>query len=280
MVQKIDGEPFLQRHLFTGRLYWEVVKHSFKRYMTYRAAAIAGLGTNFFFGLLRVALLLALYGDRQEVAGYTVAGIVTYTGLTQALIAYLSLFGWYDLMDSVRSGEVAVDLLRPMHFMAFWMMQDLGRAVVNLLLRGVTIMAIYALIFQLAYPMGALQWLGLLISIFLSWLISFGFRFLINLAAFWSPDAQGIGRFFYTASWFFSGFLMPLALFPTWLNTLARWTPFPYMLNTVVEIYLGITTGVDLGLALLLQLAWVGVLLVCGQFILRRAIRRLVIQGG
>ena len=280
MAVRVDQDQFIQRNLLTIRLYWEVMKCSFKRYMAYRAAAIAGLATNFFFGLLRVSILLALFGERQEVAGYTVAGIITYTGLTQAVIAYLSLFGWYDLMDSVRSGEIGTDLLKPMHFMAFWMMQDLGRALVNMLLRGVTIMFLYALVFELTYPTSIGHWGALVVTMFLSWLISFGFRFLINLAAFWSPDASGIGRFFFTLSWFLSGFLMPLALYPDWLNEMARWTPFPYMLNTVVEIYLGIAQGADLAVALLLQLVWALCLLICGQLILRRAIRPLVIQGG
>ena len=48
--------------------------------------------TNFFFGLLRATVLVALYGARQEVAGISLAAAVTYTGLTQAMIGFLSLF--------------------------------------------------------------------------------------------------------------------------------------------------------------------------------------------
>ncbi len=57
----------------------------------------AGLATNLFFGLLRAVLLIALYGQRSEVNGLTVWGAVTYVGVTQAMIAYLSLFGSMDL---------------------------------------------------------------------------------------------------------------------------------------------------------------------------------------
>ena len=169
------------------RLFFEFVKRSFQRFLTYRAAALAGLVTNFFFGLLRMSILLALYGARQEVAGITVPGIITYTALTQAVIAYLSFFGWFELMNSVHTGEVAADLLKPMGFLAFWMAQDLGRAAVNFLLRGVLIMVLYGLIFDLVYPQTAVQWLILALAIIFSWLLSFAWRFLINLAAFWTP---------------------------------------------------------------------------------------------
>ncbi len=109
-----------------ARLFLELARRSFQLHLTYRAAALAGLITNLFFGLVRAAILLGLYGQRQEVAGMTVQEVVTYTGLTQAVIAYLSLFGWYELMETVYTGEVAGDLLKPMNLFTFW----LGRAAV------------------------------------------------------------------------------------------------------------------------------------------------------
>ncbi len=262
------------------RLFFEFVKRSFQRFLTYRAAALAGLVTNFFFGLLRMSILLALYGARQEVAGITVPGIITYTALTQAVIAYLSFFGWFELMNSVHTGEVAADLLKPMGFLAFWMAQDLGRAAVNFLLRGVLIMILYGLIFDLVYPQTAVQWLILALAIIFSWLLSFAWRFLINLAAFWTPNARGIGRFGFILAWFFSGFLMPLRLFPEWVSRIAYLTPFPYMLNTVVEIYLGVLSEAAMARALAMQLLWIVGLLLLAQLIFRSAVRRLVILGG
>ena len=127
--------------------------------MSYRAATLAGLFTNFFFGLFRVAILLALFGDSEPVAGYDAAGLITYTAFTQALIGLLSLFGWYDLMTAVHSGDVASDLLKPMHFFNLWLAQDLGRALVNLLLRGFAFMLLFELVYDLAYPDTAVQWL-------------------------------------------------------------------------------------------------------------------------
>ncbi|MEA3339773.1 MAG: hypothetical protein U9R15_07390 [Chloroflexota bacterium] len=46
------------------RLFYELVKLSFRLQFTYRAANLAGLATNFIFGLLRAAVLVALYDAR------------------------------------------------------------------------------------------------------------------------------------------------------------------------------------------------------------------------
>ena len=261
------------------RLFWEVTKRSFRRHLTYRAATIAGLVTNIFFGLMRAAVLVALYGNRQVVAGLDVQDVITYTGLTQAVIVYLSIFGWYDLMRAVHGGEIAGDLLRPMRLFSFWLAQDLGRALVGLVLRGFTIMLVYALLFDISYPAGW-QWGALALTLSLSWLLSFAYRFLVNLAAFWSPDARGIGRFAFVAVLFFSGFLMPLRFFPDWVQTLAYLTPFPHMLNTVVEVYLGVLSGPTLAGALAAQAGWTLALVALCQLVLARATRRLVILGG
>jgi ABC-type uncharacterized transport system permease subunit len=44
------------------RIFWEIVRRAVQRQLTYRAATLAGLATNLFFGLLRAAVLLALRG--------------------------------------------------------------------------------------------------------------------------------------------------------------------------------------------------------------------------
>jgi len=262
------------------RLFWELCKLAFRRQLTYRAATLAGLTTNFFFGLLRAALMAALYGTRQEVAGISLAAAVTFTGLTQATIGYLSLFSWYEVMNSVYTGDISSDLLKPMDYFLFWLAQDLGRAIVALLMRGLTMMAAYALIFDVVWPHGAAQWLALAVALALSWLVSFSWRFLINLAAFWTPGAQGVGRFIFGLSWFTSGFLMPLRFFPDWFQHLCNLTPFPAMINTVVEVYLGVLTSPKLIQALLGQALWAVILIGAGQLVLRAGVRRLVIQGG
>lgn len=261
-------------------LFWAITKRSFQRHLTYRAATLAGLATNLFFGLLRAAVLIALYNARPEVAGITIQEAITYTGLTQAIIAYISIFGWYDLMQSVYDGDVAVDLLKPMNYFAFWLAQDVGRAVINLLLRGLTIMLIYALIFNLTWPTAPVQWLALVSALVLALLVSFAWRFLVNLAAFWTPNARGVGRFAFGITWVLSGFYMPLRYFPDWFVTLCQLTPFPAMVNTVVEIYLGLLTGPALLYALLQQVLWLAILIIAGHWVLRAGLRRLVIQGG
>ena len=114
----------------------------------------------------------------------------------------------------------------------------------------------------------------------LSTMISFSWRFLVNLSAFWTPDARGIGRFAFILSWFMSGFLMPLRFFPDWFVRFCNLTPFPSMVNTVIEVYLGVLAGPALWRALLGQVLWIAILFALSRLVLRAGVRQLVIQGG
>ncbi len=247
--------------------------------MTYRAATVAGLITNVFFGLLRASVLLALQND-QVVNGWNSRDVVTYVVLTQAIMMFVSIFGWTDLMNAVYRGEIATDLLRPMSLFGFWFAQDVGRALAALLLRGVTILVISSFLFQIKTPSSFTQCLALTASMMLALTISFAIRFIYNLAAFWSPDARGFARFASTIGMFASGFLMPLRFFPDWVQQILNFTPFPHIMNTVIEIYVGSYSGNRLLEALLVQTFWAVFLVILAQIILARASKRLVILGG
>ena len=262
------------------RIFWELARRAFERQFAYRAAAFAGLVTNFFFGLLRAAVMVALYHGRGEIAGFSLLQAVTFTGISQAIIGTISFFGWYDLMNNVYSGAVASDLLKPMNLFNYWLAQDAGRALASFFLRAVPILAAYSIFLGAIFPTTLAQICAVIVGLVFSWLVSFSYRFILNLASFWTPNAIGIARFGFMLTWLLSGFMFPLRFFPDWFVTFCKLTPFPYMVNSLVEIYLGVLDGWEVVLALSLQAVWIIILVVLGQIVLRKGISRLVIVGG
>ena len=260
--------------------YLALARMAFQRQLTYRAATLAGFATNAFFGALRAYVLIALFGARPAVAGYSLPAAVTYTGLTQALIGYIALWGWLDLIRNIRSGDIASDLSRPLGFVGYWLAQDIGRGTAQMALRGLPMMLLYALFYPILLPPSALHWLALVPSLALALVVSFGWRLVYSLAAFWSSDAVGVARFATTLTVFLSGFLMPVAFMPDWMIALMRLTPFPAMVNTPIEIYLGLLDGPGLLVALGEQLLWAVILIAAARLVLRAGVRKLVIQGG
>lgn len=262
------------------KLFFHILRLAVQQQLTYRTAILAGLATNFFFALLRSSVLIALYAGRQEVNGLSLQGAITYVALSQGMIAFLFLFGTWDLMNSVYTGSIGVDLLKPIPLFFHWMARELGRSLVNLVMRGMLLVLIFAAFYPFQLPRTLAQVLLLPVVMALGWLVSYAFRFLVNLAAFWTPDARGIGRVAYMMMNLLSGFLMPLRLFPDWFANLCRLTPFPALFNTTLEVYLGTLNGPELWSALLNQLLWALALSLLAQAVLSAGVRRLVIQGG
>ncbi len=262
------------------RLYVELAKKSFQRQIAYRAATLAGLVTNVFFGILRGSVMVALYGATQTIAGYSLRDAVTYTGLVQALIGAIALWGWYDMIRSLKSGEVATDLSRPFDYYNFWLAQDLGRSLFQLITRSVITMSVFVIFFGASTPNSIEQWAFTIVTVVLALLLSFGWRFLVSTLGFWAVNATGYARLAYFAVLFPSGFAVPLAFMPGWLQAVCNVTPFPSIINTPVEIYLGHARGVEAMGLIGLQTVWLAVLVALGRWAAEAGRRKLTIQGG
>jgi ABC-2 type transport system permease protein len=261
------------------RLDWEIAKRGWRRYAAYPWATAAGVFTNTIFGFIQAYILLAVFRHRQDVGGYDARDAVTYVWLAQALLMTVYIFGWQELALRIRDGSIATDLARPLDPQRYWLAFDLGRAPYHLLFRGALPFVVGALVFRLHYPTPLLL-LAFVVSIALAVVVSFGFRFLYNSAAFWLVDVRGVVTVAITVVIFFSGMVLPLAFFPSWLRTIAQALPFASILQTPIDVWLGKYSGTSLAGVLALQVVWAVVLLALGHVALRAGSRKLVVQGG
>ena len=261
------------------RLDWEIAKRGWGRYAAYPAAAWAGAFTNSVFGFMQAYVLIALFRHRTDVGGYDVGDAVTYVWLAQALIMTVYVFGWDELALRIRDGSIATDLSRPLNPQRYWLAFDLGRAPFHFIFRGIPPFLIGAFVFDLHYPTPPLA-VAFVLSVFLAVVVSLGFRFLYNVAAFWIVDHRGVLRLSVTACLFFSGMTLPLAFFPHWLETV-RARPAVRLDRAGADRRLPRQAhGLDLVWVLAVQAAWAVALLALGRVALTRGTRKLVVQGG
>ncbi|KWW97263.1 ABC transporter permease [Carbonactinospora thermoautotrophica] len=263
------------------RVYLAAGWRAARRYATYRAATVAGAFTNTVFGFIRAYILIALWQARPGIGGYDVTDAVTFCFLGQALIAPIAIFGGgLDLVERIRTGDVAIDLYRPVDFQGWWLAQDLGRAVYELVARGLPPFLAGALVLGVRLPGDPLTWAGFAAAVLLAILVSFGLRYLVALAAFWLLDARGVSAVALLCAAFFSGMVLPLVLFPGWLGTLAQALPWAATVQVPSDVFLGKHQGPALLEALAFQAAWALALLALGRLATRAAHRKVVVQGG
>ena len=256
----------------------------FRRYATYRQATVAAAFTNTAFGFLRCFVLLATAAAASTtgvVAGYDPGQLALYCWVSQGLIGVVALWGWTELGDRIRSGDVVGDLLRPVHPVVSYLGADLGRAAHAALIRFVAPLACGAVFFSLHLPARWTTYPLFLLSTVLAVVVSFGGRYLANAAGFWLLDVRGVTMLWTFATAVMAGLAFPLHFLPDWLrNTIWIGTPFPSMMQAPLDVIvergstphlLGLVAG---------QAAWAVALLGLCWYVQRRAVAKLVIQGG
>ncbi|WP_142050913.1 ABC transporter permease [Pseudonocardia kunmingensis] len=259
------------------RPYLRLVGAGFRRHSTYLAASLAGLFTNTVFGLLRVAVLLAVVGPTGSAAGYDAADTGTFVWLGQGLLAVVLLWPDRELAHRVRTGDIAIDLARPWNLQVALLAQDLGRAGHAVLVRLAPPVAFGALVLPFRWPESPWTVALFAVSTALAVVISFALRFLLDLTSFWLLDNRGVAGVYMSVSGLACGLTVPLAFFPDALRTALYATPFPAVMQTPIDVF-----GERGSPAALLahQVLWVVVTLAAGQLVLARATRKLVVQGG
>ncbi|OEJ20959.1 ABC transporter permease [Streptomyces agglomeratus] len=265
------------------RVYAVVAAGGFRRHATYRVATAAGMFTNTVFGFILAYTFTALWDERPQLGGYDLSQALTYVWIGQALLMTTAMMGGgfeNELMERIRTGDIAIDLYRPADLQFFWLANDLGRAAFHLLGRGVVPMALGALAFDLALPADPLVWVAFLCAVALGVVVSFAVRFLVALSAFWLLDGAGVAQITWLVGLFFSGMVLPLTLFPGGLGTLAQALPWSALLQIPADVFLGKHTGWGLAQAYAFQAGWAAVLLTAGRLLQTLATRRVVVQGG
>jgi ABC-2 type transport system permease protein len=260
-------------------LWWAVARRSFQRTAAYPSAVVAGLFTNTVFGCVRAWILLAAFGTAR-LGGYDATDAVTFSFVTQGLI--MATGGWNlgELPQRIRTGDIALDLHRPVDLQGWWLAVDLGRAAFHLVARGAVPVVAGALLFEMRWPSGD-GLVALPLAVLLAIFVSFGIRYLLSLACFWLLDERGVNSIAGLLSYFLSGLLLPLALFPDGLSDVALHLPWAMTMQVPADVWLGRHDGTGpMARALGLQAAWAAALLLAGRALTRIAVRKVVIQGG
>lgn len=258
-----------------------LIAAEFRRQSTYRLALAAGIFTNGVFGMIRAGVLLgAVAGAGGSVGGYDARSALLYVLWGQALLGAIPMWGWNDIADRVRTGEIAVDLARPMDLQTYWWFRDIGRAAMQFVGRGLPILVLGSILLRVPPPSDPLVYLAGIVGLLLGLGVNYLCRYAMNLISFWTLEVQGYQILYMVGVSLLSGFYVPIHLFPDWLGTIAAWSPFPAMYQYPVDLLSGRTVGADAWTVLGVQVVWVAVLLVFTRLITRAGTRRLVIQGG
>jgi len=262
------------------KAYAAILSAQFRTLLQYRGAALAGLFTQVFFGLVIVMVYEGFYRSTTTTPPLSLAQVVTYTWLGQAM---LGLIPWNvdpEIRNLIRSGGVAYELLRPLDLYRLWFTRCLARRSAPTLLRALPMLALaYAFLGMQLPP----SWTCLLL-----WLaanmgalfLSAAFTALLSTSLLWTISGEGINYLVICMIILGSGLQIPLPFYPDWLLPVLNLLPFRGLFDVPSRLYLGHIPPSQALPVLAHQFLWTLALIGFGRWVLARGLRRLEVQGG
>ncbi|MBI4473704.1 MAG: ABC-2 family transporter protein [Acidobacteria bacterium] len=184
---------------------------------------------NVFMGIILyifAQLWRAVYAQVQSerLGGLTLREMIWYLVITEAIMISTPRVS-IEVDEDVRTGRLAVDLLRPVSYVLYRLGHTLGERLVRFFVNAVAGAAIAIL---LVGPLHlSASGMGMFMLVLpLAFVLEFLGFFLIGLAAFWLENTSALTLIYSRAGMILGGMLMPVEVFPETWQWIVRALPF------------------------------------------------------
>lgn len=258
---------------------WRVLAgRGFARNLQYSASHMVNTFASVIFGLIYICVWRAVTPE-SGFGVYSASVMAQYICINQTT-AWLTQFGMkmrQRMVQSVRSGRIAVELARPMDFFWYNMHFEYGSQLYSLVFRGLPVGLALSLLVRLRMPGSAVTWLGALASLAIGGYIGIALNYLVGISSFWTNEIRTLSWALFSLETFLGGLSMPLEVLPRSLELLAKVSPFAHLAYYPARIYLELSEPAPI---LAAGLVWAAVLTCAARRVTFRARRRLEVQGG
>ncbi|HET6923148.1 MAG TPA: ABC-2 family transporter protein [Anaeromyxobacteraceae bacterium] len=198
------------------------------------------------------------------------------------LVVRLMTGAWviWEVTFEIRQGTLAYRLMRPIHPLLAYAAENVSAMPLRL---AISLPVAAGLLWGLGgehLTADPLLWAVFPLSVLGAWLITFLAMSILGALAFYVDSATSLFEVWMGLFGVFSGYLVPLELFPPWLATAARLLPFRYMLAFPVEMVVGMLPRERALLELGVQWGFVGLLGLLAAAAWRLGLRRFAAFGG
>ena len=245
----------------------------------YSAAALGGLVTQAFFGIVLICLYTALFdGSDPKMLQET----VTYVWLQQMFFRMLfSSDG--ELNNLILTGGIAYTMIRPVDQHAYWLMREISTRLVGALMRLLPMILMQFILppsLRMTLPDGPVAFIQFTVSLLLGAVILSEISSVRDAVTMKTLDTRGISAMINLIQMIFAGNIIPLTLFPDSIQTLIRYQPFAQALDAPTRMYLQAQAGPEWLLNLSVQLGWIILIAALGRWMWARQLNRMIVQGG
>jgi ABC-2 type transport system permease protein len=262
----------------TARAFPTLLRIGFSEAVAYRAEMLVWvLSTTM--PLIMLALWSAVAHD-APIGRFGQAQFTAYFLATFIVRQLTGSWGAWQLSFEVRTGTLSMRLLRPVHPMIAYAAEHLAAIPMKVLIA--IPVAVIALLEVGAHvlPRDPLIWAYWCVAMLGGWLITFLANITVGCLALYMESSLKVMDVWMAMFFVFSGYLIPVELFPPVLRAITNWLPFRYQIGLPVELMTGAYDRLGALPFLARQWLWVALLWTAAALIWRRGLKRFGAYGG
>lgn len=210
----------------------------------------------------------------------TQPGFYAYLTMGFILTYSFNVFLERSIGERIREGLVATDLLKPVDFQAFYMVQALSDVFFQALIAAAMWLIGLAALGSAMLPASAAAFGLFCLSFLLAFFVQYAICFIFVQGIFLTNANYGIFASRVALHQAFSGVFAPLSMFPPAFLAIATFLPFRHVVYTPTAIYLGWIQGPEALTLLGEQFLWALGLTILGRICFRAILSKIAIQGG
>ncbi|MDZ4836394.1 MAG: ABC-2 family transporter protein [Candidatus Melainabacteria bacterium] len=259
--------------------YWAIAWIAGKSNLAYAGE----VGSRMFFLTVILYIFMCLWkttfanAGATNFAGYTPRDIIWYLAFAECIM--MSSPRVTPLIDEdVRTGSIAVQLVRPLSYPLYRLASNFGEQVVKFAVTAVAAFLI-ALLFAGVPENFVTGFLFALLVLPFAFVLDFLGYLLVGLCAFWFEDTTGLALIYSRLTMIAGGMLLPLELFPEQFQVVLRSLPFAYIVNGPARLFVH-PDAEALGMVLVNQIVWIAILGLAAAAVFKKALNRIALNGG
>ena len=265
------------------RTYFSFFRMRFLALLQYRAAALAGMSTNWAFGMMRVMVMIAFYASADRAQPMSLAQAITYTWLSQLMLGMLPWTLDKEVSNSVITGQVAYELTRPIDIYSMWFMRTLAFRAAPTLMRGIPIFIICSFVLPTEYGIqlpGIHAFCAYFLSVFGALILSVSITSLMHAYVLVMQKVDGLTRMVNAMAELLSGMIIPLGLMPECMAGFLRYQPFASIIDLPAQLFCGTLPPSQIWSVIATQLVWTLIFVVSGRAVTEYGLKKVVLAGG
>ena len=186
-------------------------------------------------------------------------------------------------MGIIKNGNIAYELCRPQDLYMMWASKILGERLSSAALRFLPVILLAIVLpspYNLDLSITIPRLIIFIISFILSTLLMTALILLYHIICLFTLDEKGIVNMFMILSDVLSGATLPLPFFPIFFQKIASVLPYRYISDFPFRFYVGNISFNEGIIGIIIQIIWLIILVVLGRILMKKSLKRAVIQGG